>query len=151
MPDEATNPGQELIWHLTGKALVGIISLGVGIAVAVGGWSLKMQMDSANQIRDLNSSVESLLKSVEKDREHNENERHDLEKRIIALEQWGPAHGPRVTTNDLDKRMETLMATYAQLYDQLVNTLEKLSETTNKQAELIARFDERIKRMEAKP
>ena len=143
--------GERLVWNLTERAIVGLVSLGIMLAIGVGGWSLKMQVSSASEIRELRNTVESAMEQSSLRDQHNRESREQLKDRIISLEQWGPAYGPRVTTKDLDARMESVMGTYAQLYEQLVSTIEKLGDTLNQQTALMARFDERLKRMEGNP
>lgn len=148
MTSTKVNRGEELMWHLTSKAIVGLVGIGITLAIAVGGWSLKMQMESATQLREMRASFDSSIRQAHSQNEVSAAERQRLEQRIVALEQWGPKYGPRVTTKDLDARMQEVMDTYAKLYDRLVITTERLSETLTAQTTLLARFDERLKRME---
>ena len=148
MTTTADTRRNDLIWNLTGKAITGLAGLGITAAIAVGGWSLKMQNDTSDGLNELSTSlrlltvevtnierrwVEQMERLAERDRSY--------ESRLAALEQFGPGSGPRVTPAQLDTKIADAIESTNRVIDRLATTIQN-------QTVLLARYDERINRLE---
>ena len=139
---------KDLIWHLTGRAITGLAGLGIATAIGVGGWSLKMQLETGEQLNELSTTIRILAIEVTNgEKRWTEQQARQIERdkvyehRLGILEQFGPGSGPRVTPDALDSKIADAVESTNRILDRLTITIQN-------QTVLLARLDERVNQLE---
>ena len=112
-----TDQKQSVGWNVAQKSVLTALGILMSVGTSAAIFSVKLQWKLSESIAD-----------------------HD--RRLSALESWGPDAGPRVTPKDINELLTTTT-------NRLLNMGEEQARTYREQAQVLARVDARLAKIDA--